>query len=157
MRDSDRDGIHHAEQVDVAGVDERHRVECSSHGHRQDARVGDDDVDLAEIGQSCLDSLAEFVALPHVGDLGHHAAADLLDRAFGLRQVVRSRQRIWIGWDVAADIDRDDVGTFLGHLDRMRATLSTGRTGDESDLALEFPSHSSSTDYERRLNPALER
>lgn len=38
-----------------------------AHRHRQDAGIGDDDVDPAEIGQSGLDGVAQFVAFTHVG------------------------------------------------------------------------------------------
>ena len=67
-----------------------------AHGHRQDARVGDDDVDLAEVGHAGLDRVAQLVALAHVGDPRHDTAAELLDRALRLGEIVGRRERIWI-------------------------------------------------------------
>ena len=70
MGQRDRDGVHHAEQVDVGGVDEMHRVELLAERHRQDARVGHDDVELAEVGDAGLQRVAQLVALADVGDPG---------------------------------------------------------------------------------------
>jgi len=115
----------------------------SGHGHWQDAGVGHDDVDLAEIGQACLDSVAQLVPLAYVGDFRHHAAADLFEGALSLREIVGRRQGIWIRRDVAADVDGDDVGAFLGHRDGMRPALPTRCTRDECDLALKPSGHAS--------------
>ena len=112
-----------------------------THRHRQDAGVGDDDVDLAEVGHARLDRVAQFVALAHVGDPCHDPAARLLDRTLGLGEVVGRRQRIRVGRDVATDVDGDDVGALPGHRDRVRAALAARRAGDESDLAVEFSGH----------------
>ena len=129
----------------------------SPHGHRQDAGVGDDDVDLAEISHSRLDGVAQFVALADVGHPRQDPTADLLDRALGLGQVIGRGQRVGIGRDVAADVDGDDVGTFPGHRDRVRPALPARRAGDESDLAFQLSGHVSSADLGRGLNSALER
>ena len=144
MRQRDRDGVHHAQEVDVGGVDEMHRVELLAERHRQDARVGDDDVEPAHVGDTGLERVAQLVALADVGDSGEDAAAELLDRPLDVGQVIGRRERIGVRLDVAADVDDDDVGAFLGHRERVRASLTAGPTRDESDLALEPSSHVSS-------------
>ena len=106
MGQGDRDGIHHTQQVDVGGVDEMHRVEPLAEGHRQDARVGDDDVEPAQVGDTRLDRVTELVALANVGDPGEHAAAEFLDRPLDLGQVIGRCQGVRVRVDVPADVDR---------------------------------------------------
>ena len=144
MGQRDRDGVHHAQQVDVGGVDEMHRVELLAERHRQDARVGDHDVELAEVGDTGLERVAQLVALADVGDPGDDAAAEFLDRPLDVGEVIGGGKRVRVGVDVAADVDDDDVGAFLGHGERVRASLTASPTRDERDLALEPSSHVSS-------------
>ena len=146
MGQGDGDRVHDAEEVDVGGVDEVHRIELFSECHRQNARVGHDDVELAEIGDAGLERVAQLVSLADVGDPGEHAAAEFLDRPLDLGQVVGRCQRVRVGVDVPADVDDDDVGALPGHRERVRTSLTTGPTCDESDLALEPSSHLSSAD-----------
>ena len=75
VRDGDRDGVHHAEQVDIGGVDEAIGSRLA-HGHREDAGIGHDDVDLAEIGHPRLDRIAQLVALADIGDPRHDPATE---------------------------------------------------------------------------------
>ena len=144
MGQRDRDGVHHAQQVDVGGVDEMHRVELLAERHRQDARVGDHDVEPAEVGDAGLQRVAQLVALADVGDPGDDAAAEFLDRPLDVGEVIGCGKRVRVGVDVAADVDDDDVGAFLGHGERVRASLTASPTRDERDLALEPSSHVSS-------------
>ena len=69
------------------GVDEVGSLRISQ-GHGEDAGVGDDDVEPSEIGNACLDRVAQLGPLAHVGLAGHDAAAKLLDRSLGLCQVL---------------------------------------------------------------------
>ena len=75
MGNRHRDGVHDTDQVDVRRVDELHRVGLS-HGHRQDAGIGDDDVDPAEISNPRLDCVAQFMALANVGDPRNDTSAE---------------------------------------------------------------------------------
>ena len=43
----------------------------------------------------------------------------------GLLEVLRSRHRVADGVDVAADVDRDDVGALFGEPDRVATALPT--------------------------------
>ena len=115
-----------------------------THRHRQDARVGDDDVDLAEVGKPGLDGVTQFVALPDVANASHHAAAEFLYGALGLGQVFRSRQRVGIGFDLPTDVDGDDVGTLTRHRHGVRASLTARRSGDERDPTRKPSGHRSS-------------
>ena len=142
----DRDGVHHAEQVDVGGVDEVHRVELLAERHRQDARVGHDDVEPAEVGDAGLERVAQLMTLADVGDLGEHATAEFLDRPLDVGEIVGGGERVRVRVDVPADVDDDDVGTLFGHRERVRAALTARSTRDESDLALEPSRHVSSAD-----------
>jgi hypothetical protein len=63
MLDRDCYGVHHAEQVDVTGVYDGHRIVFPPRGQRKDACVGHDDVDLAEIAQPRVERLVKLVAL----------------------------------------------------------------------------------------------
>ncbi len=144
MRDGDRDGVHHADQIDIGRVDETHRVGVA-HRHRQDARVGHHDIDSAEFGAARLQHLTEFVTLADIGDPRHHATADLFDRTLRVGEVIWGRQRVWVGGDVATDVDPDDVGALSGHRDGVRTALAAGHPGDERNLAFEFSGHVTST------------
>jgi hypothetical protein len=156
VRNGNRDGVHHADEIDIRGVDELHGVRFA-HGHWQDAGVRDNDVDPAEVGQPRLDRVAQFMALTHVGDPGNDTAPEFLHRSFRLREIIRRGKRIGVRVDLAADVDCDDVGTFPGHRERMGAALTACCTSDESNLAVEPSGHSSSADQGHGPSPALER
>ena len=149
MWQCDRDSVHHAQEVDVGGVDEMHRIELLAERHRQDSRVGHHNVKLAEVRDTRLEHVAQLVAFADVGDPGEHAAAEFLDRPLHLGEIIGRRERVGIRVDVAADVDDDDVGALLGHRERVCPPLTTRPARDESDLALEPSSHMSSADDER--------
>lgn len=123
-----------------------------AHRHRQDAGIGDDDVDPAEIGQSGLDGVAQFVAFTHVGDPRDHAPPKFFHRSFGVREVVGCRQRVGVARDVPADIEGNDVGARFGYGDGVRAPLAAGSSPDDGDLPSRRPdkgSSSTSVAYQR--------
>ena len=140
MREGDGDRVHHAQEIDVGGVDEVGRLRITQ-GHGEDAGVGDDDVEPSEIGDARLERVAQLGTLTDVGLAGHDAAAQLLDGALGLREVLGRRERIVVRFDLAADVDGDDVRPLLGHADGVRPPLPPRRPGDECDLALYASSH----------------
>ena len=137
------DGVHHAEQVDVGGIDEVRRMGVTQR-HRQNPGVGHDDVEASKIPDAGLERVAQFRALPHVGLAGDDASIELLDRSLGLGQVLGRAQRVVVRVDLRADVDGDDVRALLGHPNGMRSALSACRSGDEGDLALQASSHVSS-------------
>lgn len=93
-------------------------------------------VNFAEVGQPGLDRVAQFVALADIGDPRHYPATESFDRPLGFGQIIRRRKRVRIRLDLAADVDGNDVGAFVCHRDRMSATLTTSRTGDERNFAV---------------------
>src|SRR3984957_16874582 len=58
---------------------------------------------------------------------------DLLDRA---GEILGGRHRVRDGGRLAADVDRDDVPPLPGQGQRVAASLSARRAGDEGDLAV---------------------
>ena len=54
----------------------------------------------------------------------------------GLLEVFRRGHRVADGVEVLAQVDRDDVGAFLGEPDRVAAALSARGAGDECDFPL---------------------
>ena len=128
----------HADQVHVDGVDERLRRQAR--GQRTDARVGDDDVELPELGDAAVDRCRQGGAVADIGDLGVRTPAFLLYQPRRLVEVLGPGERILVGLDVCADVDGDDVGTFCGEQLRVRSALSPRRTTDQRYLALD-PAH----------------
>ena len=82
--------------------------------------------------------LFDGVCVAHVGLTGNDASALLLDEPDGLIEVLGAGVGIVDGVDVAADVQRDDVGAVGGKSGRMCATLASGRSGDEGDFAVQI-------------------
>ena len=135
VREGDGDGVHHAEQVDVGGVDEVGGVRVTQR-HGQDAGVGDDDVEASEVGEAGLERVTQLGPLPHVGLAGDDAPAQLLDRSLGLGEVLGRGEGVVVRVDLTADVDGDDVRPLLRHPDGVGPALPPRRPGDEGDLAL---------------------
>ena len=72
---------------------------------------------------------------------GVDAAIVALDQISGLGQILRCRQRNLNAVDLLTDVDGDDVGALFRQPHRVRTALPARRTGDESDLAFNTPSH----------------
>jgi hypothetical protein len=53
------------------------------------------------------------------------------------RRIVGRRKRVGVRVDLSTNVDGDDVGAFLGHRKRVRTSLTTRSTSDESDFSLE--------------------
>ncbi len=103
---------------------------------RGDSGVGDDHVEPAEFGDGATEYVSQLGTIANVGLSNNDSPSLVLDEASGRVQVSLGRERARIGGDIAADIERDDVGTRGGHVQRMAAALSAGRTGDHRDFAL---------------------
>lgn len=119
MRNRHGNRIHHTDQVHIGCVDEIARLRLSQR-HGKDAGIGDHDIEVAEIRKARLDGCAQLIAFAHVGLDRQDAAATVLDQLGRLVQILRGRQRIRVRLDVFANVDRDDVGTFLRHPDGVR-------------------------------------
>src|SRR5690625_896982 len=72
------------------------------------------------------------------GDDSSVEGLDLVDR-FG--QVLLRGPVVGCGVDVLADVDRDDVGAFLGEAYRVAAALASGGAGNECNFSLNSSCH----------------
>ncbi len=108
---------------------------------REDPRVGEHEVDPPEFGDAVGHDVLEPLEVPDVALLGDDAAAGLLDEVDRLVEILRGRHRVGDAVDLIAQVERDDVGAFLGEPDRVRAALTPRRAGDEGDLAVELSRH----------------
>ena len=70
----------------------------------------------------------------HAGDDPRAGRFDVVD---GRGHVVVGAQRVGHARDLAAQIDRDDVGTLRGKRYRVSAALTARGAGDEGDFAFE--------------------
>ena len=114
---------------------------CSFLADGADARVGDDDVEPAELFHAAVHRGLERVVVTHVDFGGHDAAVVGLDQIGGLGKVCRCRMRVGQVVDRPADVDGDDVGALLGQPDRVAAALAARGAADERDLALNPAGH----------------
>ena len=105
--------------------------------HRGDPRLGHHDVDVPQLGQALLERRGQLRPLAHVGLDRHDVPVLRLDQPDGLLQVVRPGQRVLDRGDVAAQVDRDDVGALPGQPHRVAAALAARRARDEGDFALD--------------------
>ena len=128
-------------QVDVDGVDKRRDVQPLLARRRKDARVGQDEVEPAELRHAVGDDFLEPFEVANVGLLGHDAAASLLDEVDRLVEILTGGHRIGDAVDLCTQVERDDVGAFLGETNRVAAALTACRARDEGDLPLELSCH----------------
>src|SRR5437588_8222214 len=143
MRHSRFHGLPDATQVDVdhggpvgfAGLVKRLAAVA-------DAGVGDDDVQPAELLDAGVHRGLERVVVTDIDLGGVDAAVVSLDQVGGFSQILRRGGGDQIhGVDLLADVHRDDVGAFLRQPHRVRTALTTGRTGDERNLAFDSTRH----------------
>jgi hypothetical protein len=113
------------------------------------------DVELAEFGQSALQSRLQPRGVADVGLRNHYSLTGFLDQPRGLVEILPGGHRVADGVDVAADVDRDDVGALLGQPDGVTPALATARSRDECDLArypaLRFSHNFSSWFHEQNM------
>ncbi len=128
-------------QVGVDHVLPGSLIQLGSQPVGRDAGVGRHDVQPAQLGHAVVQSRLQRGIIADVG-LGRHdppvQRLDLLDR---LGQVLRRRHRVRYRLHLAAQVDRDDVGTLLGQPDRVAASLAARRSGDEGDFAFHSSRH----------------
>ncbi len=107
-----------------------------------DSGVGADDVQPAQLLDAAVHRRFQRVVIADVDLGGHDAAVQALDEVGRLGQVIGRRRRdLAAATDRRADVDRDDVGTFLRQAHRVAAALAASRPGDERDLALNSSTH----------------
>src|SRR5580693_3900143 len=98
---------------------------------RPDARVGYQDVDLAEVTNRSFDCSVQRGAIPHVTFQADDAPAKLLDLCHGAGQIVRCGQLIGHGRDGLTDVCGNDVGACCCQRESVRASLAASSTGDQ--------------------------
>ena len=130
--------VEHATQVHVDGIGERLRRQAR--GQRTDAGVGDHDVKTAQLGNAAVDRRGQRCPVAHVRDLGERTLTLLLDEPRGLVEVLGPGQWVFVGFDVFAQVHRDDVGTLGGEHPRVRAPLTARGSADHRHLARD-PAH----------------
>ena len=77
-------GVEHAGQVGVDHLLPGAVGHVRDRGEGEDPRVGQEEVDAAELGPRLLGERVELPAVPHVGGDGDAAAVEVLDEAHGL-------------------------------------------------------------------------
>jgi hypothetical protein len=105
---------HHVDRVDEGGD-----LLALVAADRQDARIGEDEVDTAEFCHAVGHGRLQPLEITHVALFGHDAAAGLLDEVDGLVEVFGRGQRIGHAVDLVAQIERDDVGALFSESDRV--------------------------------------
>ena len=81
---------------------------------RQDAGVGADRGELAELGDRPVEDLAQLLPLAHVSSGCDAPAPVALDKRLRPHEVVPGGHRVGVRLDVLTDVDGDDVGAFVG-------------------------------------------
>ena len=89
-----------------------------------DARIGDDDIEPAEFGDSRVDRRGHRLEHRDVGEPRHAAPAALLHFGCSVAQFVGRR----------GHVDRDHIGTFVGEPFTVHASHPPGGAGDDHDL-----------------------
>ena len=125
----DVDGVVHTGEVDVDHVLPGIRI-----GHRGDPGIGDHDVQPTEFGDALSQCGLQPGPVADIGLSGHNSRSGVLHEFDRGRKIVRGGQRVGNAGDLIAQVDRDDVGTLRGKLDRVRTALTAGCAGDEGDL-----------------------
>ena len=114
-----------------------------------------DDVEMPELGDALVDGGRQCHAVPHVGDRGEGALPFLLDQSRGLVEVLRSGQRILVGFNVRTQVHRNNVGPLRGKHACVRTPLTARGSADHGHLA-RHPAHSPSFMSVRTFRPGTQ-
>ncbi len=108
-------------------------IECCSvpRRRRQHAGVGHRSVQTAQLADAVIDGRAQLFVVADVDDAAHAATAKLRHQSYGLGEVVLGGQGIVDLRQGLADVDQDEIGSFLREPQRMAAAQTAGRAGDE--------------------------
>ncbi|MDT5349615.1 MAG: hypothetical protein QOH91_2902 [Mycobacterium sp.] len=111
MRQRDLDRVDGTDQVDIDHV--APRLQCRPAFHAGNAGPCDHDVELAELGESGVESGAQLRGLAHVGPGDHGGLAGVFDEPGGYVEILGCRHRATDRVDVMAHVDGNDVDAFL--------------------------------------------
>src|SRR5271154_3614227 len=118
MRLGGHDGVPRPKHVDLDDVAELLAPATPVGGpHRDDAGVGHDDVQPAELTNPIVHRALQRRTVPHVGLRRVNVTAYRLDFLYRLVEVVKCGQWVRDGVDIGANIDGDDIHPTLGELD----------------------------------------
>jgi hypothetical protein len=137
MRNTGLNGLPHAAEVDVVNhlLPQRFIDLVQLIAQGADARIGDDDVESAELLDAAIDSALQGVEVAGINLGRDDAPVEVLDHLGGLGQVLGCRAWRRRVVEPPADFDRNDVRALLRQADRMTAALAARRGGDERDFA----------------------
>lgn len=125
--------VQHADEIHVHRVGEGLRRQTRGQG--ADARVGDHDVQMPELGDAGIDGGGQGHAVANVRDRRVRALPFLFDQPRRLVEVLRTGQGVFVGFDVGTQIHRDDVRALGGQHPRVRAALAACGAADDGHLA----------------------
>ena len=120
MRNTGFHGLPDATEVDAEGfLPARlvHLVQFDPAG--PDAGVGHDDVQTSELLDTVVDCGLECRLVANVDLRGDHPSIEILDHVRGFGEILWGGRRRGRRVEPTADVDGDDVGTFLGEANRM--------------------------------------
>ena len=86
---------------------------------------------------ACSTTTAQRGRVTDVGLGGDHPAVECLDLLDGLGEIVGRGDLVLQRVDRRAQIDGDDVGTFLGEPDGVAASLTPSGARDQGDLSFD--------------------
>ena len=124
------------------------RVVLSHGADRQHTGVGHRPVQPAELADAVIDRLAQLGIVADIDDTTHTATAELRHQTYRLGEVILGGQGIFDLRQRFADVDQDEVGTFLGKPQRVAASHTAGGAGDQNT----FPGNASRGDAVMRLS-----
>jgi hypothetical protein len=110
----------------------------------ENGRVGHHDVETAEFGYSLGRDLLQAFEVAGVDLPGDDTPVEGLHLLYRLGEVVGCRRVVENTSHWLADIDGDDVGTFLRKPQCVAAALAPGGAGNEGDLPRDAIRHGSS-------------
>src|SRR5207302_652554 len=100
-----------------------------------DSRVGEDDVDRSELGDTLVEDSLQCLDVTNIDLPGDDPPALRLHLLHGLFQVLRAGHRVGDRVELRAYVDGDDVGTFLRQPNGVAATLAARCSRDERNLS----------------------
>src|SRR5882757_4398043 len=104
---------------------------------RHDARVGQHDVDSAELRDTLVEHRLHSGTIADIGLAGDNPPIQRLHILDGLSEVAFGSPRVGHGVELFADVERDDVSALLRQPHSMRAPHPARSAADECDLALQ--------------------
>lgn len=88
-----------------------------------DAGIGDDDIDPAEFGDALVGKGSHGLQVPDSALPDDDVLALLLHQLLGLLEIVPPGGWVQDAVLLGGQVEREDVGAFLSHSDRMGATF----------------------------------